>query len=142
MDPGYISAIAALSGSAIGAMASFGTTWLTQHHQDRVQQRAQETTRQEKLYGDFIDAASKLFADALTHELEDPAKFVPLYAISNKLRLFASDRTIKAADAVVRRVIETYYAPNEDFHTARAIEPHTLDLLSDFTEACRAELGV
>jgi hypothetical protein len=135
------SALAALAGSAIGALASFATTWLTQHYQDRVQRRAQEMTRQEKLYGDFIDAASKLFADALIHDLDDPSKIVPLYAIMSKLRLFATERTTKAADAVVRRVIETYYAPNEDFHIRHTGEPNALDVLSDFTEACRAELG-
>jgi hypothetical protein len=32
MNGAYISALAALAGSGIGALASVGTTWLTQRH--------------------------------------------------------------------------------------------------------------
>ena len=35
MSSAYISAIAALAGSGIGAVASLATTWLTQHAQAR-----------------------------------------------------------------------------------------------------------
>jgi hypothetical protein len=38
MNDAYMSGIAALAGSAIGALASFATTWLTQHSQERAQQ--------------------------------------------------------------------------------------------------------
>src|SRR6266850_3678639 len=79
MDNAYMSAVAALAGSAIGALASFATTWLTQHAQVRAQRFAQAMARREHLYGEFIEEASKLFTDALTHEFDDPAKFVRLY---------------------------------------------------------------
>jgi hypothetical protein len=79
MNNAYIPAIAALAGSAIGALASFATTWLTQHSQERAQRYAQAMTLREQLYGGFIEEASKLFTDALTHELGDPSKFVALY---------------------------------------------------------------
>ena len=59
MDAAYLSALSALAGSAIGAMASFGTTWLTQHHQDHAQRIAQESTRREKLFGEFIEQSSR-----------------------------------------------------------------------------------
>jgi hypothetical protein len=88
MNAAYISAFAALAGSAIGALASFATTWLTQHQQERATRLAQEMNRRKRLYGDFIDEASRLIADALTHHLEEPSKMVPLYAIMGKLRLF------------------------------------------------------
>ena len=70
MDNAYMSAIAALAGSAIGGLASFATTWLTQHSQERAQRFAQAMTRREHLYREFIEEASKLFTDALTHQLE------------------------------------------------------------------------
>jgi hypothetical protein len=63
MDAAYISAVAALAGSAIGALASFVTTWLTQHAQQRATRLAQEMSRRERLYGEFIDEASRLLAD-------------------------------------------------------------------------------
>ena len=65
MNPAYISALSALFGSAIGAIASLATTWLTQHHQDEVRQRAQENVRRERVFVEFIDLSSKAFVDAL-----------------------------------------------------------------------------
>jgi hypothetical protein len=72
-------------------------------------------TLREQLYGGFIEEASKLFTDALTHELGDPAKFVALYALVAKLRLFASPGVIANAEQVMRRVVETYNLPNRDY---------------------------
>ena len=69
MDVGYISALSALAGSAIGALASLATTWLTQNSQMRITLRTQDRARREALYSEFIREASKLFADAITHEL-------------------------------------------------------------------------
>ncbi len=140
MDPAYLSAFSALAGSAIGAMASFGTTWLTQHHQDRVQRLSQESTRREKLYGEFIDEASKVFADALTHDLDDLSKLVPLYAIKGKLQLFASNKTIAAAEAVMQRIVQTYHRPNEDLKRQTAAEHEEFAVLEQFTKACRDDL--
>jgi hypothetical protein len=70
MDAAYISAFAALAGSAIGASASFVTTWLTHHAQQRATRLEQERSRRERLYGEFVDEVSRLLADALTHHLE------------------------------------------------------------------------
>ncbi len=67
MEAAYILAFAALAGSAIGAFASFATTWLPQHAQERPTRLAQEMSPRERLYGEFIDEASRLLADALTH---------------------------------------------------------------------------
>jgi hypothetical protein len=86
----YISAFSALTGSAIGGVASIATTWLTQHSQDRSQRHAQSVGRRERLYGDFVDEASVLYIDAMTHDQFDPSKFVQIYATVAKLRLFAS----------------------------------------------------
>jgi hypothetical protein len=52
-----------------------------------VHNAAQAMTRREHLYGEFIEEASKLFTDALTHQLEEPSKFVRLYALVGNLRL-------------------------------------------------------
>jgi hypothetical protein len=143
MDTAYLSALSALAGSAIGALASLGTTWLNQRYQDRSQRMAQERARRERIFGEFLDQASQLYADALSHTSpEDPARLVPLYATIGKLRLFASARTVAAADAVMERIVETYYLPNLDF-TARPspqVQVGDFDILRDFTEACRAEL--
>ena len=52
MNNAYIPAIAALAGSAIGALASFATTWLTQHSRERAQRYAQAMTLREQLMED------------------------------------------------------------------------------------------
>ena len=141
MNAAYLSALSALLGSTIGALASLATTWLTQRHQDRTQRIAQETTRRERIFGEFIDQAAKLFADALSRtSLEDPARLVPLYATMGKLRLFASERTVAAADAVMARILETYRLPNVDLDAPPNAGDRDFDILRDFTRACRAEL--
>jgi len=142
MNNAYLSAIAALAGSAIGALASFATTWLTQHAQERAQRFGQAMARRERLYGDFIEEASKLFTDALTHALEDPSKFVNLYAIVGKLRLFASANVISKAEEVMRTIGETYNLPNRDFRNLEERQEQEVDILRAFSEACREDLRV
>jgi hypothetical protein len=140
MNIAYLSALAALSGSAIGALATIATTWLTQRYQDRAQRKAAESIRRERLFGEFIDLASKLLGDALTHPLEDPAKMVPLYANLGKLRLFASKETIKQARGVLEHILAIYDLPNKDFR-AMPGDADGLDILASFTQTCRDELA-
>ena len=141
MNPATLSALSALAGSAIGALASVATTWLTQHHQDHTQRINQEASRRERLFGEFIDEASRTYADGMMQErLDDPAKLVPMYATINKLRLFAQPATIGAAEAVLDGIVETYAA------APAALKPHSSseaarDILHPFAEACRAELS-
>ena len=140
MNPAYISAISALFGSAIGALASLATTWLTQRHQDETRQRAQENVRRERIFVEFIDLASKAFVDALLQtSIRDPSKVILLYATMGKLRLFASERTVEAAEKAMNKVVETYYAPKFDLRTRPAIDQN-FDILRDFAARCRAEL--
>ena len=141
MNPATLSALSALAGSAIGALASLLTTWITQHHQDRVQRISQEYSRRERLFGDFIVQASKLYADALTHNLADLSALVPLYALKAQLGLFVSLDTAKHADDVLRLIVDTYYQPNADLHDREAFESRDFDFLRVFTEAARKELG-
>src|SRR5262245_42308375 len=77
MDPAYISAIAALTGSAIGGLTSLATSLLTEGSQFRAQQRTHDITRRETLYGDFILESSKLYADAYTNNSTQPARKRP-----------------------------------------------------------------
>ena len=141
MDAGYISALSALAGSAIGALASLVTAWLTQHSQTRVTQRLQDQARREALYGEFIREASKLFADAFEHDLDDPAKMVELYATVSTIRLFGQPRTLEEAEKVMQRIGATYFAPNKDVRLFADIAHNgELDPLFAFSDACREEL--
>ena len=65
MDTAYISAVAALAGSIIGGLTSLATSWVTQRTQARAGELTRNRRRREKLYGQFIDEASRLYIDAL-----------------------------------------------------------------------------
>ncbi|MCW2286067.1 hypothetical protein M2323_003904 [Rhodoblastus acidophilus] len=140
MDAAWLTAISALLGSAIGAFASIVTTWLTQHNQAQVKERANNQARLERIYLEFIEQASAVMADALLETaLKDPKKIMPLYAALGKLRLFASDGTLAAAELALDKIIATYYDPCMDFG-AKPENPDEFDLLRPFEAACREEL--
>ena len=128
--------------SAIGGLATFATTWLSHYAQTQAQRLAQAMARQEHLFGEFIDEAARSLTDALTHELDDPAKLVRLYALVGKLRLFASAHVVSQAEEVMHRIIETYNLPNRDFHNPEDSRRQDADLLRAFSEACREDLRV
>ena len=141
MNVTYMSAFSALAGSAIGGVASIATTWLTQHSQDLSQRHAQSVGRRERLYGDFIDEASMLYIDALTHDQFDPSKFVRIYATIVKLRLFASADVVSKAEKIMH-IVMVYYLPNRDF-TKQGAPPGTdLNILQAFSEACRNDCAI
>src|SRR6267143_4809605 len=142
MNDAYTSGMAALAGSAIGALASFATTWLTQHAPERTQRFAQAMALSQQLYGEFIEEASKLFTDALIHQLDDPSKFVRLYALVGKLRLFAAANVVSRAEEVMQRIGETYNLPNRDFGNPEDRHERDVDVLRAFSEACREDLHV
>ena len=81
MNAAYLPALAALAGSAIGGLTSLASAWLTQKHQDRAKRNLQDKGRRQKLYGRFIDEASKLYADALAHDEAEVAALVSVYAL-------------------------------------------------------------
>ncbi len=142
MDLAYVSAFAALAGSAIGGATSLGASWLTQRTQVIAQQIEHDIARREDLYKDFIEEASKLYADALEHDKADPSKLVRLYALVSRMRVLSLPAVIESADAVMRGIIETYFGPNitlrelsETLKNRSALDP-----LREFSEACRGEL--
>ncbi len=140
--PPIFSAVAVLAGSAVGALASVTTTWLTLTVRDRTDRRTRELTRKEHVYGQFIEEASRLFSDALTHELDDASKLVGLYATVSKLRLFASPVVLSTADDVMGRIIQLYESPAKDIHAVLRAggAASEFDILRRFSEACRKDL--
>ena len=141
MDAAYVSALAALAGAAIGGLTSFATSWLTQRAQARAQQLAHKLTRREELYKDFIEEASKLYADSLVHETPDVSQLVRLYAMISMMRALSPTTVVEAADKVARMIVNTYLAPNKTFPELRdMVNSGAIDPLRDFSEACREEL--
>ena len=140
MDTATISAVSALAGSGIGALASVGASWLTHHFQSREKRLSQEASRRERLFVSFVDQASQTYADGMVREgLDDPSRLVPLYATINKLRLFAAKDTVRSAERVLDMIVLTFETPGTALQSANAnVAAH--DILRTFAELCRAEL--
>jgi hypothetical protein len=141
MNAAYLSALAALAGSTIGGLTSLGSAWLTQRHQDRANRLSGDKARRQKLYRQFIDEASKLYADALIHDEAEVSALVSVYALISRMRVQSSSTVVESAQAVVRMIVDTYFAPNKTFPELRTlIDSGAADPLRVFSEQCRAEL--
>ena len=141
MNPLYLSALAALAGSAIGGLTSLASAWLTQHSQDRAKRLSQDKVRRQKLHKQFIDEASKLYADALVHDQAEVSALVSVYALINRMRVSSRSDVVEKAEAVVRTIVDTYFTPNKTFPELRELmDSDAIDPLRAFSEMCRAEL--
>jgi hypothetical protein len=142
MDAAYISALAALAGTAIGGLTSFVTSWMTQHSQAKAQRLATEREKREILFGRFLEEAAKLYVDAM-QSTGDAAAMIHIYALANRIRMISSPRVVESADTLTRIIMETYLGANLTMEEVRAkwIEGN-VDPLRDFGEACREELRI
>src|SRR6266496_779887 len=140
MDSASISAFAALGGALIGGLTSFATSWLTQQTQAREQQLTHKLTRQEDLYKEFIEEASRLYADSLVHDTPDVSELIRLYVMISRMRVLAATTIVQNADKVARMIVNNYLAPNKTFPELRdMVNSGALDPLRDFSEASREE---
>ncbi len=143
MSDAYLYAIAAIAGSVIGALATLVASWVSQRSQQKAERMSRAVSKRQELYEEFIDEASKLYADGMIHELGDPSKLVRLYAVLNKLRLSAPARMLAKAEEIMPRILQLYQAPapKKHFDLSQAIQRHDdLDLLRAFSDACRDDL--
>ncbi len=140
MDPGYITALAALGGAALGGFTSFATSWTTQRAQMNAERIASSKSQRQKLYKAFIENASKIYGDALIHDNLELSGLIELYAVLSRMRVLSSIPVIESADRVVQVITETYSQPNKSaIEIEEMIRKGSVDLLKDFSEACRQE---
>ncbi len=114
MDTAYLSALAALTGTAVGGLTSFFSTWLAQNAQFKAQLFLHDKGHRQELYRDFVDEASQLYIDALTNDQPNLSKTITLYALVSQMRFISSPKVIEEAEKVVRVILETY--PNPTRH--------------------------
>jgi hypothetical protein len=142
LDPAYVSAFSALAGAAIGGLASFSTSWVTQRTQIRNAQSEAERARLEALYSEFITESARLHGDALSHQKDDIADMVGLYALVGRMRLVSSPAVVAAADQVLLDIIATYQGPNLTLHEVHEYAREgRMNYLLEFGEAARADLA-
>jgi len=140
MNSGLIAACAAIAGSFVGALGSVVGTWITQRHQDRRDLVAKTIIRREALYSDFIEETARMLIDALEHNISDPEKFIPAYALLSRIRLSSSSKVLETAEGLVRTIFTTYPLQNL---TAEQIQSRAVngdDPLREFSDTCRMEL--
>src|ERR1700739_894750 len=140
VDASIISALAALTGAAVGGLTSGIANWLNHRSQVRAQWLLHEKTRRQILYRDFIEEAAKSYMDALQHDEADIPGLVGLYAKLSSMRAVSSEPVVKRADDVVRKILDTYLEQDKNFVELRAmVIDGTIDLLRSFSEVCRDE---
>jgi hypothetical protein len=144
MDSATISALAALSGAVIGGVTSFGTSWLSQQTQARVQARAHKLSQREELYKHFIEKAAKAYADSFIRQaanVGEITELVDLFALVSMMRVVSSPPIVESANHMVRLIADSYLSPNKTLgELHQMIESDSIDALRAFSEACRDEL--
>ena len=140
MDVSIISALAALTGAAVGGLTSGIANWLSNRGQLRAQWILHEKTRRQTLYGDFIEEAAKCYIDALQHDEANIPGLVGLYAKLSRMRTLSSEKVVHRAEEVARKILDTYLEPDKSFVELREMAiDGTIDLLRGFSDACHDE---
>jgi hypothetical protein len=140
VDASIISALAALTGAAVGGLTSGIANWRSQRSQVRAQWVLHEETRRQTLYRGFIEDAAKCYIDALQHDEADIPGLVSLYAKLSAMRAVSSNAVVHHAEDVARKILNTYLEPDKNFVELREMAiDGTIDLLHGFSHACHDE---
>ena len=141
MDSTLTSVLAALSGSIIGASTPVLSNFVLQRSQTQRELTNREIAQREELYSEFIRLGTTCYAKALSQSLESIDEIVAMYALVNRIRLFASRSVLEAAEEFVKKLVETYGEKNMTIDQIKsvALEQH-VDPLNDFALKCRSEL--
>jgi len=131
--------LAALSGSALGSVAASLSNWAALRRKQRIRHGRKAVSQRQKLYKQFIEEASRLYADALANDKSEISKLVGMYALIGRMRVMSRDDVIEAAEKAARLIIETYLSPNRTFADLTEVIDE-MDPLRDFSEACRRDL--
>ncbi len=141
MNPAIISALAALAGSSVGALAPVLSNFVMQRSVTQRDLLNRQISQRETLYSDFINEASRVYAKSVTHDLEDMDELVALYALVSRIRLMATDPVVCAAEAFVKQIVTHYGEPNLSVEQMRAAALSAkAEPLDVFSLACRREL--
>ena len=141
MDSTLTSVLAALGGSVVGATSPVVSNFVLQRSQTQRELTNREIGQREELYSEFIRHGTSCYAKALSQSLENLDEVVAMYALVNRIRLFASRSVLEAAEAFVKKLVATYGETNMTIEQVKlvALEQHA-DPLNDFALKCRAEL--
>src|SRR5882724_6609083 len=140
MNSGMITALAAITGSLVGALGSAVGTWITHRHQDRRDLLGKQIVRREALYSDFIAESARLLVDAMEHNDHDLQKMIPVYALLSRIRLSSSAPVLQTAEQIIKAIVNTYPQPNQTPEQIQSRPANGQVPLIEFSDRCRAEL--
>jgi hypothetical protein len=142
MDVAYLSALSAIAGSVVGGLTAGITTWLTQRAHTRAGLLANEMSRRDHLYKDFILAASKAYGDALLSNQPRIPELLALSALISRMRVLSSPRTVASAEKIMEATLSAYFAPNKTIRELHDLMKSGtgIDPPKDFSEVAREEL--
>jgi len=145
IDPAaLLSQVSGLLGAAIGGGASLAVAIYNQRSEKRLQRVADEITRRETIYADFLESSSKLLMNAYTHD-ELVLGFEELHLIGaiHRMRLFAPQDVVDTADSVLKAILQIALQPSIELRQlatqALSMNPDP-DPLLKFSLICRADL--
>jgi hypothetical protein len=141
MDNTLTSILAALGGSVIGASTPVLSNFVLQRSVTQRELKNREIAQREELYSEFIRQGTSCYAKALSQSLDNLDEIVAMYALVNRIRLFASVSVLEAAEAFVKKLVEKFGEQNMSLDQIKsvALEQHA-DPLNDFALKCRSEL--
>ena len=141
MDAAIITAVAAVSGSVVGGLASFATTFFTQRNQAHRDFLSRDVAHREELYAQFIKETTNLYVDSLDKPLTNPTALIGVFSLVGRIRLTAGDKVLLAAETVMDTIVDSYNRPPIKFEEVYKVwRKEHVDPLKEFTEACREEL--
>jgi hypothetical protein len=121
IDPAFLSPVFALLGALLGAGASLMAAIYTHRGQYRLQRVAEEITKREGVYVDFVMYASNLLLRAYTRDdIELSGDEQHLIGLINRMRFFASSDVIGAAEAALRAILEISLKPRVELRHGSA----------------------
>lgn len=140
MELPWLTTVSGIVGSMVGVSATIAVAWVNQRTNNQRELLREDIRTREKLYGDFVGECAHLLVDAFQHTLEKPETVLPAYALLNRIRLCASHQVLTAAELLLVRITEQYFAGNQSMQELRELTHSTqADPLKEFGEACRLE---
>jgi hypothetical protein len=141
MDNTLTSVLTALGGPVIGATTPVFSNFVLQRSLTQRELTNREIAQREDLYSEFIRQGTACYAKALSQRLENLDEIIAMYALVNRIRLFASGSVLEAAAAFIKKLVEKYGEKNMSIDQIKSetLEQHA-NPLNDFALKCRVEL--
>jgi hypothetical protein len=141
MDGALLSTVSALAGTAIGAITSLGSTWMSATAQTRAARLTAERAKREDIYARFMDELARLYADALNNVGLDNERLTIAYALGGRIALYASEPVNDAAEQALRYIVDLALGPKRSPQDVRALmDQPEANVMRTFAQCCRAEL--